>query len=267
MLSAARGDAASTFEQPPSIGPLIPWGMPCIASRTGTPTPTCPRAGPTYPRAKRRGHAPLRGALCEVEQEHAFARRVGVGEPAAALRAAADGERPRLMVVGAGSRTGPSRVAWACRAGARATGKLPGPRGSARGVGSDGRLDAPTARVHLRRLRQRSTRAQRRSRPRGPTGSGRVRGPRRPRQRGTARARARTECPALIVAASCGAEGWHAALPGSGLVRLATSGSTPLLFVPPAYRHTAVASPRVAKDAGRPAEPAKARPVSSAAPA
>jgi nucleotide-binding universal stress UspA family protein len=108
MLSAARGDAASTFEQPPSIGPLIPWGMPCIASRTGTPTPTCPRAGPTYPRAKRRGHAPLRGALCEVEQEHAFARRVGLGDPAAALRAAADGERARLMVVGAGSRTGPA---------------------------------------------------------------------------------------------------------------------------------------------------------------
>jgi transposase len=79
-----------------------------------------------------------------------------------------------------GEAHGAGRVAWACRARARATGKLPGPRGSARGVGSDGRLDAPTARVHLRRLRRRSTRAQRRSRPRGPTGSGRVRGPRRP---------------------------------------------------------------------------------------
>jgi hypothetical protein len=222
MLSAARSDAASTFEQPPSIGPLVPWGMPCIASRTGTPTPTCPRAGPTYPGAKRRGHAPLRDALCEAEQEHAFARRVGLGDPAAALRAAADGERARLMVV------------LVCTF-----------------DGSDGARPALSVAAALAdRLGAVAFVAQ--------VGRGSV---------GQLEARARTECPALIVAESCGAEGWHAALPGSGLVRLATSGSTPLLFVPPAYRHTAVASPRVARDAGRHAKPAKASPVSSAAPA
>jgi nucleotide-binding universal stress UspA family protein len=56
---------------------------------------------------------------------------------------------------------------------------------------------------------------------------------------GEVEARARTERPALIVTASCGAESWHAGLPGSGPVRLATPGSTPVLFVPPAYRPTA----------------------------
>lgn len=52
-------------------------------------------------------------------------------------------------------------------------------------------------------------------------------------------ARVRGDRSAVIVAATCGAKGWNAALPASPAARLATRGSSPVLFVPPEYRRAA----------------------------
>lgn len=65
-------------------------------------------------------------------------------------------------------------------------------------------------------------------------------------------ARARSERPAVIVTASCGTEAWHVARPGAAPVRLATSGSTPVLFVPPAYRAAAARPLGISSPIGQP---------------
>jgi nucleotide-binding universal stress UspA family protein len=247
-------------------------GAPLTAVRVEPATPAAgdgPSAtlGRARTAALRRGHALLGEVLREAEQEHAFVRRVGLGDPAAALRAAADGERARLMIVGAGSRTGPAASLGpvARELVLRASCPVlvvphaaspPTDAPTCRPLlctfdGSDGARPALSVAAALAdRLGVLALVAH--------VGRASV---------GEVEARARTERPALIVTASCGTEGWHAAMPGSGPVRLATSGSTPVLFVPPEYRHAPVALPRVASEAGRPAKPAKASPVGSAAPA
>jgi nucleotide-binding universal stress UspA family protein len=219
--------------------------------------------------ALERGYALLREALGEAERKHAVRLGVHLGDPAATLIAVAATERAQLLVVGAGRRAGPvaSLGTVSREVVMRASCPvivLPHAPAEARTCGwarrlllcafdgsDDARVALSVAAAIAERLGAAAFVAH--------VGAGSV---------GELEARARTERAALIVAASRGAEGWHTALPGSPPAHLATSGSTPVLFVPPTYRRTAPAPLRVAAAVGpvtRRAPPSDSRPAVASA--